>query len=361
MFRKFVGLIAFLFCTVVCVLAADFAKTTTTKVAEGVYLFTTTGYGDVGMNGNSVAIVTDEGVVVFDTAGTPPVAQNTIAEIKKLTNQPVRYVINSHWHWDHWGGNQAYKAAFPGLQITAQAKTRDLMMVDSIAWNKDYLGKLIPGHIAELEQVLADAKAKNATPERIARITALLEADKEFYKQKTTLTNTFPDTVFSEALTLFLGGREIQVCSARAITPGDAFIYLPKDKILITGDVLLHPIVYAIGGVYPGSWTETLRRFVALDPAIIIPGHGPAQMDQSFLKANLTLFEDVIADVKAGKSNGRTQAQVTDDLAKKAAAYAALISLEPQRTDEFKGLFLNNFVTASYEELERPLSEKPVR
>jgi cyclase len=328
-----------------CAFAADYAKTTSTKVADGVYLFTTSGYGDVGLNGNVTAIITDEGVVVFDSAGTPPVAENMIAEIKKLTDKPVRYVVNSHWHWDHWGGNQAFKAAYPGVRIIAQAKTRDLMRVDSIEWNKDYIGKAIPGHIQELEQLLADAKAKNAAPDRIARITALLDADKQFYQQKTTLTNTFPDTVYSESLTLYLGGREIQIHAARAITPGDSYVFLPKEKVLITGDILLHPIVYAIGGVYPASWTD----------------HGPAETDQSFLKDNLSLFERVLADVQDAKARGVSQAQIKDELGKKAADYATLIGLDPQRADEFKGLFLNNFAVAAFEELEHPLGDKPVR
>jgi cyclase len=360
MFRKslFIALLAY---ATAAVFGADFAKTITTKVADGVYLFTTTGYGDVGLNGNVTAIITDEGVVVFDSAGTPPVAENIIAEIKQLTDKPVRYVVNSHWHWDHWGGNQAFKTAYPAVRIIAQAKTRDLMRVDSIEWNKDYIGKAIPGHIQELEQVLADAKAKNAAPDRIARITALLDADKEFYRQKTNLTNTFPDTVHSDSLTVFLGGREIQIHSARAITPGDSYLFLPKEKVLITGDILLHPIVYAIGGVYPKSWTENLKKMVALDPAAVIPGHGPAETDQAFLRANLALFERVFSDVKDARVRGVTQAQIKDEIGKNTSDYIALIGLDAQRADEFKGLFLNNFAAAAYEELEHPLGDKPVR
>jgi cyclase len=341
--------------------AADFGKTTTTKVAEGVYLFTTTGHGDVGLSGNSVAIITDEGVVVFDTAGLPTVGEHLIAELRKVTDKPLRYVINSHWHWDHWGGNQAFKAAYPNVQFIAQAKTRDLMRVDSIAWNKDYVGKAIPGHIADLEKRLADAKAQNAPTERIASINALLEADKDFLKQKTTLTNTFPETLFSESLTLHLGGREIQIHAARAITPGDAYVFLPKERILITGDALLHPIVYAIGGVYPTTWIATLKKFVAHDPAIVIPGHGPVEMNQDFLKANLKLFERVLADVQAAKAKRVTQAQIQEELGKNALEYAALIGVESARVEEFKGLFLNNFTAAAYEELDGPLGDKPKR
>ena len=79
--------------------AADFGKVTTSKVADGLYLFTTARYGDVGFGGNAVAMLTDDGIVMFDTSGTPASAQAILAELRKLTDKPVLYVINSHWHW----------------------------------------------------------------------------------------------------------------------------------------------------------------------------------------------------------------------------------------------------------------------
>ena len=83
----------------------DYGRVTVANVAAGVYLFTTVPYGDVGFGGNSVAIITDDGVVMFDTSGTPSSGEAIHAEVRKLTDKPVIYVINSHWHWDHWGGN----------------------------------------------------------------------------------------------------------------------------------------------------------------------------------------------------------------------------------------------------------------
>ena len=81
--------------------AKDYGKVTGQKVAEGVYLFTTTPYADVGLSGNSVAILSDDGVLVFDSSATPETAATVLAEIRKLTDKPLRYLVNSHWHWDH--------------------------------------------------------------------------------------------------------------------------------------------------------------------------------------------------------------------------------------------------------------------
>src|SRR5215831_1793054 len=97
---------------------------TRTEIVPGVHLFTTAPYGDVGLDGNSIAVLSRDGVLVFDTNGTPAAAAAVLAEIRKLTDKPVRYIVTSHWHWDHWQGNQTYKAASPALEIISQENTR---------------------------------------------------------------------------------------------------------------------------------------------------------------------------------------------------------------------------------------------
>lgn len=355
---------AFLFLLSLCAscgFAADYGKVTTQKVAEGVYQFSVSDYGDVGLSGNSIAIIGKDGILVFDTTGTPASARLVLGEIKKITDRPVRYVVNSHWHWDHWGGNEVFKAGYPDAQIIAQEKTREMMMRDSIEWNRDYLATDIPGHIREIDDALAKAKIDGSSPERVARLQALLGADRDFLKQKRNLTNTFPNQVFSESMRIFLDDREIQVLHARAITPGDAFVYLPKEKILLCGDILVHPVPFAIGGTYPSTWIEALKRLKELDPQIILPGHGPAELDQHFLDANLKLFQQVSADVKKAKAAGSTLEQTQELLAKNAAQYAGLLSLDEKSLSSFRALFLDGFVKNCYLELEHPLGGTPGR
>src|SRR3954464_11623987 len=98
-----------------------------TELAPGIFQFTVASDGYVEQL-NSVAIVNDADVLVFDTTTRPSTAEEIIAEIRKITGKPVRFVVNSHWHPDHWSGNQAYAAAFPGLEIIATEKERDLML-----------------------------------------------------------------------------------------------------------------------------------------------------------------------------------------------------------------------------------------
>ena len=340
--------------------AADFGRVSSQKVADGIYLFTTTPYGDAGLSGNSVAILSDEGVLVFDANGTPETAATVLAEIRKLTDKPVRYLVNSHWHWDHWGGNQVYLAAFPGLQIITHEKTRELMLTVEPRWNDKGLKEELPQFLDGFEKQIAAAKAKNAPAERIKAAEERLAVDRNFLTQKQSLRKTYPNVTFSDSLMLILGGREIQVLHARAITPGDTYLYLPKEKVLVTGDILLSPYPFAIGGTYPAEWFKTLSKFASLEPTVIIPGHGDAETNSDFLRGNIALFQDVIQQVKDDKAKGMALDQTAEALAKQGPELAAKIGIKDAETAEaFKAYFLDVFVERAYRELDAPLGDLP--
>jgi cyclase len=340
--------------------AKDYGKVTGQKVAEGVYLFTTTPYADVGLSGNSVAILSDDGVLVFDSSATPETAATVLAEIRKLTDKPLRYLVNSHWHWDHWGGNETYLAAFPGLQIITHVKTLQLMLTVEPRWNEKGLKQDLPQFLDGFEKQIAAAKAKNASPKRIEAAEERLAAGRHFLAQKLALHKTYPNVTFSDSTTIFMGGREIQLLHAQAITTGDTYLYLPKEKILVTGDILLSPYPFAIGGTYPAEWVRTLEKLVALAPNLIIPGHGDAETNTDFLRGNIALFQEVMQQVKADKAKGMTVEQTMEALDKQNAELAAKIGIKDAETAAaFKDYFLDVFVKRAYRELAGPLGDLP--
>ena len=100
----------------------------TVKVAEGIYAFVAPDGITPMVNGNSLAVIGDDGVLVVDTGQLPSIAKWEIAQIKALTKQSVRYIVNTHWHPDHWVGNQTFQAAFPDVVIVSTPATRDAMM-----------------------------------------------------------------------------------------------------------------------------------------------------------------------------------------------------------------------------------------
>jgi glyoxylase-like metal-dependent hydrolase (beta-lactamase superfamily II) len=170
-----------------CCAAADYGKVATHKVADGVYLFTTTPYADVGFCGNSVAIITGEGVLVFDSGATPETAQTILAEIRKLTDRPVRYLVNSHWHWDHWGGNQVFLEANPALQIISHAKNLEMMATVEPRWNEHGLKEDLPNFLDGFEKQIAAIKSKGAAEERVNAAEQRLAVDRNFLKQNQSL------------------------------------------------------------------------------------------------------------------------------------------------------------------------------
>jgi glyoxylase-like metal-dependent hydrolase (beta-lactamase superfamily II) len=135
---------------------------------------------------------------------------------------------------------------------------------------------------------------------------------------------------------------------------------LPKEKILVTGDILLTPYPFAIGGTYPSEWLSTLEKFAALAPNAIIPGHGDVETNTDFLRGNIALFQEVIQQVKADKTKGMTVEQITEALDKQNAKLAAKIGIkDPETAAAFKDYFLDVFVKRAYSELDGPLGDLP--
>ena len=327
-------------------------------VADGVYLFTTPAYGDVGLDGNSVVIVSRQGVLVFDSNGTPAAAAAVLAGIRALTDQPVRYVVNSHWHWDHWYGTQVYKDAFPDVRVVAHHKTRELMMGPALAFNQPGLDTQLPAYIQSLEKRLAAAEAAAPASADLPALRALVADDRSFLEQKRAVRHVFPDLTFSDRVDLYLGDRHIQVLHVdRAVTPGDAFLYLPDEKVLITGDLLVNPISFALS-CYPSGWIRTLERLDTFDARVIVPGHGPPLRDRVLLRATLATFRELLRQGREEKARGADANQATE------AIYPRLSGLMNTMTGgdaalapAFKNQLVRWYLHRVYDELNGTLSD----
>lgn len=342
---RFVLLVSLLFC--VTATAQNRPAPTRTQVGDGVYVYQTVPYGDVGLDGNSVVIISRDGVLVFDTNGTPAAAAAVLADIRTLTDKPVRYVVNSHWHWDHWYGTEVYTQAFPAVQVIAQARTREMMMGPALAFNRPGIEQQLPAYVDLLE--------KKASSDPNAR--QRLDEARFFLEQKKNVRHTFPDVTFERALDLTLGGRRIQIRHHdRAVTPGDTFLYLPDEKILITGDLLVNPLPFALSS-YPTGWLKTLEHLDGLDAATIVAGHGDPLRDEKLLHTTMAVFRELLARGKDAKARG---------LDADAAKAEILPFIEPLMTrmtggnsaqnSQFRTYVVDWYLHRVYEELDGPLT-----
>jgi glyoxylase-like metal-dependent hydrolase (beta-lactamase superfamily II) len=283
-------------------------------LGDGIYLFQTPPYSDVGLDGNTVVIVSRDGVLVFDSNGTPDAAAAVLSEIRKITGQPVRYLVHSHWHWDHWYGAQVYRDAFPGLQVISHERTRTLMAGPAIHFNQPGLDTQLPDHIAQVEARLARVRDSAADAPAIARLERHLAEDRRFLEQKRQVRPVLATTTFADSLTIPLGGRVVKVLHHdRAITPGDAYLYLPAERVVITGDLLINPITFALF-CYPAGWIATLRSIAALEPRLLVPGHGAPLHDQRLLEATIQLLEREREIGRSAHAAGRSVADATAEV-----------------------------------------------
>ena len=281
-----------------------------------------------------------------------------LAEIKKLTDKPVKYLVNSHWHWDHWYGAETYARAFPELRIITHEKTRQMMMGPALEFNRPGLETQLPGFISGLEQRIAKAEATAPPPANLPRLKQSLEDARFFLDQKKNTKHTFANLTFTSDLTLHMGKREIRVLNyGRAVTPGDAFLYLPNERILVTGDLLINPISFALSS-YPTEWLNALERIDALDASIIVPGHGDPLTDKALLHATMGVFRELLRQGKESKDKGMDVDAARDAILPSLASYQATITKGNAALDgPFKIQLVDWYLHRVYEELNGPLTD----
>jgi cyclase len=243
------------------------------------------------VNCNAAVIVTNDGVVVVDSHSKPSAAFALYQEIQSITRQPVKRVINTHFHWDHWQGNQAYKEAFPGLEIISTRKTLDNLQADAGNGGVPFIDrqiKALPGEIEKLKAEIAgaaDAAKKARLESNLRQTEAYLEELKKFYP-------ALPNRTFDSTVALDFGGRQVELLMlGRSHTDGDLFIRLPKEKVVITGDALIDWMPFMNDG-FPEDWVTTLDALDKYEFDRIIPGHGEVAG-----RGNLAFFRGYMADL----------------------------------------------------------------
>lgn len=299
------------------------------KLAEGVYAIihadATHDWPSGAVNwphGNTGVVIGSNAVLVVDATYYPSRARADIALIRSLTNKPVRYLVNTHWHGDHTHGNSEYQDAFPGLTIVGARP------------NADFIG-LNQARVMELARAPQSAKraelarleaARTAGKDSAGRALTASERgslDRAISEAQTELTELAairvapPTLLFDEEMRLDLGGKQVVLHDwGRANSPADVTVYLPTEQVLFTGDILVHPVPYVFGA-YPGPWIPVLRRVEAIPVAALVPGHGPVLHDHAYTRQVRELLEAAVAEVTALLRHGKTlqevQATVTLD------------------------------------------------
>jgi cyclase len=276
-------------------------------IADGIFLFISPDQDPLEVNGNSIVVVNEHDVLVFDTNVLPSSARAVLAEIRKITDKPVRYVVNSHWHPDHWDGNEVYAKEFPDLEIIASSETRRLMENTMNVYGKTLLAIVAPAN-KDREEQLRTGKGSDGKPlaeKDRPDIEDTFRKEKAFMAEYEGMHPALPTLTYDNKVTLYHGGREFQVMHFVGNTAGDSVAYLPKEKILLAGDLLTAPVPFGADS-HPRSWIESLKTLERLDVEVIIPGHGEALRDKKYLQLVRESLESVTDQVHEALRRGMT-------------------------------------------------------
>jgi cyclase len=276
------------------------------KVKDGVYH--AVGTGALAVVGNSSFIVNDNDVIVVDDHVSPAAAWVLLEEIKKVTPKPVTTVINTHFHFDHAHGNQIFE---PAVQIIGHEFTRRMLLNNSIGMPlyQNYLTGM-PGQIDALKKQIASATDAAAK----AKLQTQLQVTENNLASQKELKPTPPNVTMTTQMTLFRGKREIQIrFLGRGHTAGDVVVYLPNEKVVMTGDFLTAGLSN-MSDSFPNEWADSLDALKKLDFDTVLPGHGEAFTD----KAKIDYFQAYLRDVWSEVSKLKQQGISAEETAKRA-------------------------------------------
>lgn len=246
---------------------ADLAekKVSFTKLSAHAYAYTAEGDPNTGI------IVGDDCVLVADTQATPAMAADVIRRIREVTDKPIKYVVLTHYHAVRVLGASAYMAE-GGQQIIASQDTYDLIVERGEADKASEIGRF-PRLFRNVETVPAGM--------------------------------TWPTMTFTGKMTLWLGKLEVQLLQlGRGHTKGDTVVWLPQDRVLLSGDLVEFDATPYAGDAYFKDWPQTLDNVAKLKATSLVPGRGPALVGEAQVTAGLTATGGFIADVRDSVAAG---------------------------------------------------------
>ena len=239
------------------------AKVTTfTRLSDNAYAYTAEGDPNTGI------IIGDDAVLVADTQATPAMAQDVVRRIREVTDKPIKYVVLTHYHAVRVLG----ASGFNPQEIVASQDTYDLIVERGEQDKASEIGRF-PRLFSNVESVPPGM--------------------------------TWPTMTFTGKMTLWLGKLEVQLLQlGRGHTKGDTVVWLPQDRVLLSGDLVEFDATPYAGDAYFKDWPQTLKNVAALKPTALVPGRGPALIGEEQVAAGLKSTGDFIADVRASVEEG---------------------------------------------------------
>lgn len=262
---------------------------------------------------NSMLVVTESDVLVVDSP-TDPERADRISRAASELGRPVRWLVSTHWHSDHVSTNSLWKEQHPGLTTVAhRTMVTDLeeRTRPSITEQVERLGTQIPA----AEKALAEGRGLSGqeldADQQAAQRTAI-DGAAALLERLRGVTIEDPDLTYSEKLVLHRSSGNVELLHFRGHTRGDTVVWLPRQRVMATGD-LLDELPFG-GHGYPSSWLAALRSLRELEPLHVVPGHGPVQEGTERLDLAIDLWTTLIEHYEAASARGDTFEAATEAL-----------------------------------------------
>jgi glyoxylase-like metal-dependent hydrolase (beta-lactamase superfamily II) len=310
------------------------------KVAEGVYYGSATGSMTIGSN--TVVIVNDADVLVVDPGITPAAATSLIADVKTLTNKPIKYVVDTHYHYDHAFGNQVFG---PDVTIIGHDTTRRRLNGPGSLKERTYLTNgtaAIANRFTMLKRQISEA----SDPQQRAIFERQLAIHQRYADEQAKIRPTPPNATLSRDITLVRGSREIQIrFFGRAHTDGDIVVFLPKERMVATGDMITSALSYT-GDAFIEEWPATLEGVLSLDFDTVLPGHGSVFKGKDHIRNLQAYWRDFHVQATAFRKQGVVPEEAAKriDLSKHAGVIPAAKNpgVDPRGVDRIYDLAANS-------------------
>jgi cyclase len=282
------------------------------KLSEGVYAAIRKQPPLFSFDPNNVFIINGDDVIVVDANASLAATKELLVALRKLTGKPVKYVINTHWHDDHIVGNQVWREAFPGVEFIGHASTLKDRPTIGAANRRGMLegGKAYAAQLRGLaEQNKSLAGAPITEEERVNYLGDVAWLERAL-AEAPGVQVILPTLTVEERLTLYRGDRTIDIRHlGRGHTGADLIVHLPREGVLITGDLVVWPIPLIGSTSYPAAYSATIEKLLTLPANIIVPGHGPVMRDQEYIKLLSRLLISLKDQTAAAVTRGETLEQ----------------------------------------------------
>ena len=262
--------------------------------------------------GNTVFVIGEEGVVVFDGGGMPKMSELVIDKIRSLTDKEVTHVVISHWHGDHFFGVYRFAEEFPGVKFIAHEFTRDVINSSRINYVDRERG-FLRSNFEEFQRIVDtgfDSEGNEHSQVDRDNYKRTMEDANEIEEEFLRAKVTPPDIIMTDRYDIDLGDKVVQLRHlGHANTAGDIVMWLPDEKIVATGDIVVLPSPYAFN-VPPRAWADTLRAVNDLGYRTLVPGHGAIQRTTEYVDLIIESAESIADQRDSLLAEGRDKVEV---------------------------------------------------